>query len=77
MTNGTFSGPPNTVRIMPPEGLQVTIEEGGRIRGKVMLPNNRITVGEFTCTTLPGNSINCTAPTGGFRIKDGVFTAES
>lgn len=77
MTNGPFNGAPNTVRIVPPEGLQFAIEEGGRIQGKPMMPNQRITVGHFSCTTLPGNGVDCTAPTGGFRIKDGVFTAES
>lgn len=76
VTNGPFNGPPNTVRIVPPEGQQFAIEEGGRIQGKPMMPNRRITVGEFTCTTLPGNSVNCTAPTGEFRITNGVFTAE-
>jgi len=76
VTNGSFKGPPNTVMIFGSGGVEFTIGEGGRIRGRPMQPNHRITVGELTCTTLPGNSVNCTAPTGEFHITNGVFTAE-
>jgi serine/threonine-protein kinase len=69
-------GPPKMIRIEPPAGPEPSIAEGAGQKGRPMLPNHRITVGEFTCTTLPGNSVNCTAPTGEFRITNGVFTAE-
>jgi len=77
VTNGVFQGPPNTVRISPPAGPEITIDEGGRIQGRLMQPNNRITVGPFSCTTLPGNGVECSAPTGGFRIEDGVLAAKT
>ena len=74
---GGFEGPPNRIRIVPPNGPTFGIDEGGRIQGKRMMPNHRITVGEFSCTTLPGNGVECTAPTGGFRIEDGVLTSRT
>lgn len=65
----------NMVEIRPPKGAEIATGEGGVDRGKPMPPNHRITVGEVSCTTLPGNGVECTAPTGGFRIEDGVVTA--
>lgn len=44
---------------------------------RAMPPNHRITVGDVSCTTLPDNGVECTAPTGGFRIEDGVLAAAS
>ena len=64
-------------RIVPPDGPKFGLDEGGRIQGKRMMPNHRITVGEFSCTTLPGNGVECTAATGGFRIEDGVLTSRT
>ena len=67
-------GPPNIVRIVPPDGPRLGISEGGPIRGKRMMPNRRITVGKIACTTLPNDGVDCIAPTGRFRIEHGVLT---
>jgi hypothetical protein len=66
-------GPPNSVHIEPPEGPKLSIAEGNQWRGMPMAPDKRITVGEFSCTTLADNGVECTAPTGGFRIEDGLL----
>lgn len=74
---GGFEGPPNRIRIVPPDGPKLGIDEGGRVQGLALSPYRRITVGEFSCTALPGNGVECTAPTGGFRIVDGVLTSRT
>jgi serine/threonine protein kinase, bacterial len=75
VTNGEFSGPPNEVWIKPPDGPTNMIGESeGGATLKMLLPNHRITVGDFTCTALPGGGIDCEAPTGGFTFTDGVLT---
>jgi len=74
VTNGPFTGPPNVVRIMPPAGPELVIDEGGRFRGKPMLPDRRISVGVFSCRTLPADGVECTDQSVSFRIEDGVLT---
>ena len=65
------------IRVKPPAGPEPSIAEGGPDKGAPMAANRRITVGEFSCTTLPGDGVECSAPTGGFRIEGGVLTATS
>lgn len=65
------------VEIRPPNGAEIVTGEGGGVRGKLMPPNHRITVGDVTCTTLPNNGVECTAPTGEFRIEDGAVVERS
>ena len=67
----------NRVEIRPPKGVEFASGEGGVDRGRPMSPNSRITVGEVSCTTLPGNGVECNASTGGFRIENGAITATS
>ncbi len=67
----------NRVVIRPPNGAEIETGEGGADRGKPMPPNHRITVGKVSCTTLPGNGVECSAPTGGFRIEDGAVVERS
>ena len=67
----------NLIRLKPPNGPEFTTDEGGPIRGRLMPPNHRITVGEITCTTLPGNSVECSATSGEFRIEDGAVVERS
>ena len=67
----------NMVEIRPPNGAEIVTGEGGGVRGKLMPPNHRITVGDVTCTTLPNNGVECTAPTGEFRIEDGAVVERS
>ena len=67
----------NRVQIVPPKGAEIGTGEGGIIRGRTMPPNHRITVGDISCTTLPDNGVECSAPTGRFRIEDGVLAASS
>ncbi|MFM9107686.1 MAG: serine/threonine-protein kinase [Chloroflexota bacterium] len=74
---GGFEGPPNRIKIVPPEGPKLGIDEGGRATGLPLAPHRRITVGAFSCTALPGNGVECTAPTGGFRIVDGAVTSQT
>ncbi len=66
-------GPPSSVRIEPPNGPELSIGEGNSDKGLPIMPDRRITVGEFACTTLPKQGVECTAPTGGFRIEEGVL----
>ncbi len=76
VSNGSWSGPPNSVKIVPPDGPTGWLSEGGQ-SGKVaitLLPNHRITVGPFSCTALSGGGIDCQGPSGGFRFADGVLT---
>lgn len=72
-----LGGKANRVQIIPPKGVEIGVGEGGLIGGAPMPPNHRITVGDVSCTTLPDNGVECTAPTGGFRIEDGVLAAAS
>lgn len=67
----------NTVEIRPPRGPEIVTGEGGGARGKAMSPNHRITVGDVSCTTLPDNGVECTAPTGEFRIENGALVSTS
>ena len=67
----------NMVEIRPPKGAEIATGEGGVDKGKPMPPNHRITVGEVSCTTLPDNGVECSAPTGGFRIEDGALVERS
>lgn len=76
VTEGYFKGPPNEVWIKPPDGPTNTVSEsggGGEII-RPLPPHHRISVGDFTCTALPSDGIDCQAPTGGFRIDRGVLT---
>lgn len=74
VSNGLWSGPPNAVRIVPPDGPTGVLTEGGRPTARTLLPNHRISVNGFSCTALAGGGIDCQAPTGGFRFIDGVLT---
>lgn len=74
VSNPPFSGPPNEVQIILPDGPRNSIGEGGPQTAKTLLPNHRITVGAFSCTALTGGGITCEAPTGGFKFADGVLT---
>ena len=67
----------NLVRIIPPKGPEIGTGEGGALRGRTMPPNHRIKVGEISCTTLPDNGVECSAPTGRFRIEDGALVEQS
>lgn len=77
VTDGFFNGPPNEIKIAPPNGPENMIGEGGPPSNKTLLPNHRITVGDFSCTALDGGGIDCSAPTGGFRFEGGVLTKRS
>lgn len=79
VTNAYLSGPPNEVWIKPPDGPTDMVDEGGSGGQtiKTLLPNHRITVGDFTCTSLTGGGVDCEAPTGGFTFAGGVLTKRS
>lgn len=76
VTNAYLNGPPNEVWIKPPDGPTNMIGESetGGLTIKPLLPNHRITVGEFSCTALHGRGIDCEAPTGGFTFARGALT---
>ena len=50
---------------------------GRRGQGQTNAAQSCITVGKVSCTTLPGNGVECSAPTGGFRIEDGAVVERS
>lgn len=72
--NSPFKGNPNQVRMVPPDKPEFMTEEGGVEKGRVMMPNRRITVGNLSCTTLVNGGVECTSPSGGFRYDGQTLT---
>lgn len=67
-------GEPNIVHIVPPNGPENSLTEGGAMPVNVLPPDHRITIGPFSCVALPLDGIDCSAPTGGFRFENGVLS---
>lgn len=67
-----FTGPPNAVRLAP-SGNRLAIEEGGppnRPQPLEMAVGGRLTIGDASCTRLPGLGVECSSATGEFQFKD-------
>lgn len=73
VSNGPFSGAPNTI-VLKPDGYRPTIDEGGP-PGAVLLPeNSRIQVGLASCTAV-ADGVECSnGGDVGFSFVDGELT---
>lgn len=73
LSNDGFTGPPNSVRLTD-NGTELRIGEGGPPGAQPLEPGRRITVGAYSCRTLPTEGIDCSGPDSGFRVSGGATT---
>ena len=73
VSNGPFSGAPNTI-VLKPDGYRPTIDEGGPPGAELLPENTRIQVGSASCTAVPGGVECSNGEDVGFSFVDGELS---